>query len=142
MAYKHLIQRHGDSLWGHVPEFFGSAETDLGVGIVTRVFRNFDGSFPLNLDQQVPRGIDAPLGSAIEEFKRWLRIELVLTRDLLPHNIIAVRESPQSCRLVIVDGLGNSEWIPISSWFRIIAKQKIERKIAKFEGRIALLGGD
>ncbi|MCY4142321.1 MAG: YrbL family protein [Gammaproteobacteria bacterium] len=138
-AYRDLMKRHGSELWRHVPQFFGVVETDMGVGIVTQVFRNFDSTLPLNLDQQVPHGIDYPLKEAIGAFKSWLRKELVLTRDLLPHNIIAVREDINRCRLVIVDGLGNSEWIPISSWSKAIARRKIERKIAKFEGRIHLL---
>ncbi len=138
-AYRDLMRRHGSELWRHVPRFLGVVETDLGTGIVTQVFRNFDSTFPLNLDQQVPHGIDKPLEEAIGTFKTWLRKELVLTRDLLPHNIIAVREDVNRCRLVIVDGLGNSEWIPISSWSKAIARRKIERKIVKFEGRIHLL---
>lgn len=139
MAYNELMKRHGSELWSHVPRYFGVVQTDSGIGIVTQVYRNFDSTFPLNLDQQVPCGIDNPLETAMEEFKHWLRRELVLTRDLLPHNIIAVREDEHLCRLVIVDGLGNSEWIPISSWSRAIARRKIERKIAKFEDRIEIL---
>ncbi len=138
-AYRELMQRHGSMLWKHVPEYFGTIETDMGIGIETKVFRDFDGRFPLNLEERVPRGTDQSLERAIDEFKVWLRAELVLTRNLLPHNIIAVRESEQSCRLVIVDGIGNSEWIPISGWIRAVARQKIERKIKRFEHRIRLL---
>ena len=139
MAYRELMTRHGDALWEHVPKFHEVVATDLGLGIVTTVFRNFNGDFPLNLDQQIPLGIDSPLKVAIDEFKKWLRSELVLTRNLLPHNIIAVRESVDRCRLVVVDGLGNSEWIPIASWFKSVARLKIERKISRFEQRIDLL---
>ncbi|MCY3885247.1 MAG: YrbL family protein [Gammaproteobacteria bacterium] len=139
VAYKQLITRHGASLWNHIPKFHEVVATDLGMGIVTTVFRNYDGHFPLNLDQQIPLGIDDPLRIAIDEFKQWLRSELVLTRNLLPHNIIAVRDTSDTCRLVVVDGLGNSEWIPIASWFKAVAKLKIERKISRFDERIELL---
>lgn len=138
-AYRHLLARETPTLWRHIPEFFGSVETDLGLGIVTRIFRNFDGNFPRNLEQEVPKGIDDSLKNGIENFKSWLRQELVVTRDLLPHNIIVVRDSSQHCRLLIVDGLGNSEWIPVSTWFRSFARRKIERKIAKFEFRLESL---
>ncbi len=142
LAYQELISRHGDSVWDHIPEFYEAVETDLGIGIVTKVFRNYDGAFPLNLEQQIPLGIDTPLQVAIDEFKYWLRSELVLTRNLLPHNIIAVRDVADCCRLVIVDGLGNSEWIPIASWFKPVARLKIERKISRFDERIQLLRTD
>lgn len=135
-AYRHLLALDKPALWHHIPEFFGSVETDLGLGIVTRIFRNFDGNFPRNLEQEVPNGIDGVLRAGIEEFKKWLRQELVVTRDILPHNIIVVRDSSELCRLMIVDGLGNSEWIPVSTWFRSFARRKIERKITKFEHRV------
>lgn len=138
-AYRQLLARDTPAIWQHIPEFFGSVETDLGLGIVTQVFRNFDGNFPRNLEQEVPHGIDASLKAGIANFKSWLRRELVVTRDLLPHNIIVVRDSSQRSRLMIVDGLGNSEWIPVSTWFRSFARRKIERKIAKFELRIESL---
>lgn len=139
LAYQELTARHGTRLWDHIPKFHEAVETDLGLGIVTTVFRNYDGDFPLNLDQQIPLGIDEPLQAAITEFKQFLRSELVLTRNLLPHNIIAVRAAADSCKLVIVDGLGNSEWVPISSWFKAVARLKIERKIQRFEERVELL---
>lgn len=135
-AYRHLLKRDSHALWHHIPEFFGSVETDLGLGIVTQIFRNFDGKFPRNLEQEIPHGVDANLNAGIADFKGWLRRELVVTRDLLPHNIIVVRDSAEGCRLVIVDGLGNSEWIPVSTWLRSFARRKIERKIAKFEHRV------
>lgn len=139
VAYRHLLLRDTNRTWNHIPEFFGSVETDLGVGIVTRIFRNFDENFPRNLEQEVPHGVDSVLQAGITEFKQWLRQELVVTRDLLPHNIIVVRDSAQHCRLLIVDGLGNSEWIPVSTWFRSFARRKIERKIKKFDFRVESL---
>ena len=138
-AYRQLMARNTHGLWQHIPEFFGSVETDLGLGIVTRIFRNFDGKFPKNLEEEVPYGIDDCLKKGIVDFKTWLRQELVVTRDLLPHNIIVVRDSLQDCRLVIVDGLGNSEWIPVSTWFRSFARRKVERKISKFNHRVERL---
>ncbi len=138
-AYRHLCRVAAPTVWMHVPEYFGTIDTDLGLGIVTRIFRNFDSSYPNNLEQEVPSGLDDALESALEEFKRWLRQDLVVTRDLLPHNIIVVKQSNTKSRLVIVDGLGNSEWIPVSTWFRSFAVRKINRKIEKFERRVQLL---
>ena len=139
IAYYQLLNRNTHTVWQHVPEFFGSVETDLGLGIITRVFRNYDGKFPKNLEQEVPLSLDGILMQGLSEFKHWLRQELVITRDLLPHNIIVVRDSTQRCRLMIVDGLGNSEWIPVSTWLRSFARRKVERKIEKFEYRVDCL---
>lgn len=138
-VYERLTKKPTPRLWEHVPEFFGTVPTDMGIGIVTKLFRNHDTSYPLNLEQQVPLGVDSTLQTAIDTFKTWLLDELFLSRDLLPHNIIVVRAEPESCKLVIVDGLGNSEFIPVSNWLRAAARRKIRRKITKFEHRIELL---
>ena len=114
--------------------------TDLGIGIVTDLYRYADGSYPQSLEEMLPQtGITPPLKTAINEFKDWLRKDLFLTRHLLPHNIIVVKEAASTYRLVIVDGIGNSEMIPVSSWFDAFARRKIERKIAYFDYRVAEL---
>ena len=137
-AYRHL-ERRGQLDWTHVPRFYGTVDTDFGLGIVTALYRDWNGGFPRNLEELLPAGMTDALEDAIGEFKVWLRRELFLTRDLLPHNIIAVRDSPERYRLVIVDGIGNSEFVPLSHWFRCCARAKIERKIRKFDHRTRIL---
>lgn len=138
-AYEALMPKASQVTWKHVPEYFGTVDTDMGLGIVTRVFRNHDGSYPLTLEHLVPKGITDSLKGALQEFKTWLRTELFLSRHLLPHNIIVVETEPSIYTLVIVDGIGNSEMIPISSWFDFFAKRKIERKIRYLDFRISEL---
>ncbi|MDE0189984.1 MAG: YrbL family protein, partial [Gammaproteobacteria bacterium] len=50
-----------------------------------------------------------------------------------------VADGPERFRLVIVDGIGNSEFLPLSHWFKFCARAKIERKIRKFDHRIRIL---
>ena len=137
-AYRHL-KRRGQLDYTHVPRCYGSVDTDQGVGIVTALFRDCDGGYPENLEELLPRGMTNALEQAIGEFKLWLRRERFLTRDLLPHNIIAVADRPDRYRLVVVDGIGNSEFIPLSHWFKFCARMKVERKIRKFDYRVRIL---
>lgn len=137
-AYQQLSRRPpGD--WTHVPRCHGAVATDQGIGVVTDLHRDWHGGFPANLEQLLPSGMSDALGAAIDEFKAWLRRTLFLSRDLLPHNIIVVAVEENRYRLVIVDGIGNSELLPLSSWFDMCARQKIERKIRKFDGRVRML---
>ena len=138
-AYERMADAASEKTWLHVPAYYGVVDTDMGWGIVTKLYRNYDDSFPLNLESLLPQGIPEGLEVAIDEFKEWLRSELFLTRGLLPHNIIAVLEARNRYRLVIVDGIGNSEMIPISNWFRFSARQKVERKIRTFDCRVQIL---
>ena len=137
-AYRQL-ERRGWRDWRHVPLCHGAVQTDLGLGIVTALHRDWRGRFPPNLEQVLPGGMTEPLAKAIDEFKKWLRRDLFLSRDLLPHNIIAVSDAPERHRLVIVDGIGNSELVPVSNWFDLCARRKVERKIRKFEQRVRIL---
>ena len=137
-AYDALL-KSGQRDWRHVPRYHGTVATDQGIGIVTDLQRNHDGAFPANLEALLPGGMTDALADGIDEFKAWLRRDLFLSRDLLPHNIIAVLERPDRYRLMIVDGIGNSEMLPLSSWFRTAARLKVERKIRKFDHRVEIL---
>ena len=48
-------------------------------------------------------------------------------------------DSPTRYRLVIVDGIGNSELVPFSNWLKTSARRKVERKIRKFDYRLRIL---
>ncbi len=137
--YQFLLAKNNPRLWDHIPKFYGTEESDQGLAIVTQIYRNHDGAFPSNLEELLPSGMTQGIGEAMEEFKAWLRSELFLSRNLLPHNIIAVEEAPDQYRLVIVDGLGNSEFIPVSDWFKFLARKKVERRIQIFDYRTSIL---
>ena len=137
-AYRELRAR-GQADWTHVPRCYGAIETDQGVGVVSDLRRNWDGGYPSNLEQLLPNGMTPALRAAIAEFKAWLLRDLFLTRDLLPHNIIAVAGSPSRYHLVIVDGVGNSELVPVSNWLKTCARSKVERKLRKFDYRVRIL---
>ncbi|MFT7287634.1 MAG: hypothetical protein ACI87W_001749 [Halieaceae bacterium] len=138
IAYRELLTRAGEPLWRHVPRYHGTVDTDMGLGIVTQLMRNADGSWPQNLQQQLPQGVDAELARGIEEFTSAVSTLRILSRDLLPHNIIAVREAT-GYRVMLVDGIGNAEMIPLANWFSYFADLKTARKIKRFLERSNLL---
>ncbi len=141
-AYDELISQQNPRLWEHIPEYYGTVETDMGLGIVTRLYKNGDGSWPENLEEALPNGLSPALDDAIERFLQGLLREHIVTRDLLPHNLIAVKQGEgksEKYQVLIVDGIGNSELVPISTWFHFFAKRKIQRKIAKFRYRASIL---
>lgn len=110
----------------------------MGIGIVTQLMRNVDGSWPKNLQQLLADGVDAQLQEGIDVFVHAVADLRILSRDLLPHNIIAVRE-PSGYRVMLVDGIGNAELIPLSTWSRFFADRKTARKIQRFHKRCAQL---
>lgn len=137
-AYRELLENASERLWRFVPRYHGTVETDMGIGIVTQLMRDADGSWPENLEKVLPRGMNDALEAGIEEFLAGVSELRILTRDLLPHNMIAVREQ-DGYRVMVVDGIGNAELLPVSSWFDGFAQRKTARKIARFRQRAALL---
>lgn len=138
-AYRELLSRASETLWRHVPRYHGTEETDMGVGIVTQLMRDIDGKPPKNLQQLLPRGLSPELAAGIQEFTVAVSELRILSRDLLPHNIIAVRESDERYRVMLVDGIGNAELLPVSTHFALFARRKTARKIARFKQRCDLL---
>ena len=137
-AYSALLTGASERLWRHVPRYHGTVETDMGAGIVTQLMRNADGSWPANLAALLPRGLDDDLAAGIEEFLQAVSELRILSRDLLAHNIIAVKETG-GYRVMLVDGIGNAELIPLSSWFDNFAQRKARRKIRRFRARYSAL---
>lgn len=137
-AYRELLENASERLWRYVPRYHGTVDTDMGIGIVTQLMRNADGSWPSNLEALLPGGMTPELEEGIERFLEGVSGMRILTRDLLPHNMIAVRET-RGYRVMVVDGIGNAELIPISSWFDSFARRKTQRKIQRFRQRSAAL---
>jgi hypothetical protein len=137
-AYTELMPKASERLWRHVPRYHGTVDTDMGIGIVTQLMRNSDGSWPRNLEQLLPEGITTSLAKGIEEFEEAVHELRILSRNLLPHNIIAVREDA-AWRVMLVDGIGNSELLPVSTHFGFFADRKTARKIVRFRERCAAL---
>ncbi|EED33331.1 conserved hypothetical protein [gamma proteobacterium NOR5-3] len=137
-AYRELLTRASETLWRYVPRYHGTEDTDMGVGIVTQLMRNGDGSWPQNLEQMLVNGKDPALQAGIDEFTEAVGKLRILSRDLLPHNIIAVKEE-HGYRVMLVDGIGNAELIPLSTWSGFFARRKTQRKIRRFRQRCELL---
>ncbi|MEE4279559.1 MAG: YrbL family protein [Halieaceae bacterium] len=137
-AYKALAPVASEAVWRHVPRYFGIEETDMGVGVVTELLRNEDGSWPRNLEQMLPEGMNRELEAGIREFEDAVQRLRILSRNLLPHNIIAVREA-DAYRVMLVDGIGNSELVPLSSHIGFFADRKTARKVRRFRASCARL---
>jgi hypothetical protein len=133
-AYGELLNRASEPLWRHVPHYHGTEDTDMGIGIVTELMRDTDGSWPANLEALLPNGLTVDLHTGIEEFVTAVSSLRILSRDLLPHNIIAAREAT-GYRVMLVDGIGNAELIPLSTWSGYFADRKTRRKIQRFRER-------
>lgn len=129
-------------VWQHLPRFHGVASTSLGTANVSELLLDEHGQPAETLEQHLQRqGLDQPMRDAVAQFSAWLQKTGILTRNLLPHNLVIVHRS-QHPSLYLVDGLG-APGLPatlaaIPAWRR----RYIARRIQRFHRRIEWeLGG-
>ena len=142
---EHQVLRHIEN-WApaiigkHIPACYGFIETSQGKGLITDVYRDFDDNISPNLLSFLEKNGDQfGLMSAIEEFQQSIYHHQILSRALLLHNIVVQRQSQNVCRLFLIDGIGNPEFIPISSYFFLTRKLKIKRKIKKMKKQVGMV---
>lgn len=139
---KLLAEGQSSLVWAHLPRFHGSADTSLGTANVSEFISGSDGLPAETLEHYLQRrGFDQSMQEAVDRFGHWLSETGILTRNLLPHNlVIAVRNGQPE--LFLVDGLG-APAIPdtlavLPAWRR----RYIERRIRRFYLRINWETGD
>ena len=132
-----LRARGTDSVFERIPAITGIVDTDLGRGIVMRLYRDRDGRISRNLSRVIrEHGLTPSLVRAIDGMKRWLRSERVLTRDTAPYNVVAVR-SGGGWTLMIIEGWENRKYRWLASLHPFVKDRLIARQLRKFDRRVS-----
>lgn len=135
-AYYRFLQRRNID-WNSLPQFYGNEETNMGPGAVFDLIRDDDGqvsktlAFYLDNLSSTPELVES-IGQALIKLKWDLLEQNIITMTLKPKNMV-VQKYRDTLRCLIIDNIGNSDIIPISSYVRFLGKKKIERKWAKFK---------
>jgi len=131
----HMLERHDESVWDHFPRCYGIHPTSRGDGIVTELIRDEDDGIPKTVRQYVAtHGRTEEFRRALDVFFDLLLTQRVVTRDILDHNVV-VQVRSEGLRVVMIDGFGSSDAIPVTRWFSWIARLKVSRKISRCRKR-------
>ena len=123
------------SVWNHLAKWYGMVETNLGSASETELILN-DGEIAETLETYLFReGLTPEIQEALKTFETWLRTHLVLTKNIIPHNVVIKKEN-SSLILVIIDGLGCKSFIPLPKYSRFFARIYVERRIKLLWSRI------
>jgi len=136
-SYYKRLQKRGIS-WDILPRFHGVIETDKGAGAVFDLVRDYDGEVSKTLEyylssEQLDNAENPGISQAIRVFKKELYRQSIITMTLSPKNIMYKKTGPYEGRLILIDNIGNSDFIPICSYIDALAKKKITRKLLRFE---------
>ncbi len=135
--YRKLARRNsGENR--HIPQFYGTCETNLGKGIVVDLVRNYDGEISRPINWYLAQGV--PLEEFdvyLEELKQaFLKHLVIFNHDLTIGNLLFQRTSTRSARLVAIDGLGDVVTFDFLNLFPFLVRRKIRRRWMRFMRRM------
>ncbi len=135
-AYYRLLQKKNIA-WDQLPKFYGEVETNLGCGAVFDLIRDSDGQVSRTLAHylntvQLTELNGQGLQQSLQGLKDYLMTQNIITMTLKPKNIVYQQRDDQNGLCIIVDNIGNSDFVPISSYNRFFGHKKINRKWTRF----------
>jgi hypothetical protein len=136
-AYYEQLARRGIS-WEMLTRCHGLVETNMGQGAVFDLVRDYTGEVSGTLaryltSDELTSSHRAVLVGALIALKAYLIENRVITMTLKTKNIVFQRSVEGLDKLVIVDNVGNSDFIPAANYSAFLARLKIQRKWHRFE---------
>ncbi|MFC1881760.1 PhoP regulatory network protein YrbL [Thermodesulfobacteriota bacterium] len=139
-SYYRLLEKRNIS-WGMLARFYGNVETNRGEGAIFELVRDYNGEVSKTLEQYFSANNETDLNyqdlsRALPLLKQYLLKWKIVTMALKPQNIVYQKIHESEGVLVVIDNIGNSDFIPICTYVNWMAAQKIRRKWQRFEESI------
>ena len=140
-SYYRLLAKRRIS-WKMLSRFYGNTETNRGPGAVFELIRDYNGEVSKTLGHYLATtgdfGFDhQKLLRALPLLKQYLLQYKIVTMSINPDNIAFKKVSASEGNLVVIDNIGNSDFIPICNYVDFMAVRKIHRKWRRFEDLLA-----
>jgi hypothetical protein len=124
--------------WEMLPRFYGLVPTNLGEGAVFDAVRDYDNRISFTLghylaSEQLTSQHGPALRMALDQLKAYLLEYRIITMTLKTKNILFQLTGEETGKLVIIDNIGNSDFIPLANYSPRLARWKIQRKWRRFE---------
>lgn len=124
-----------------VPKFYGFVKTNLGYGIVSENILNYNGTQAINLEDFIKNllngtytaDINLKLKSAFYNLVENMVETNFICKELKDFNIVVRENKNGTYKFYIIDGFGNSEFIPVSNYIKILGTCKIIRQCKRFK---------
>ena len=132
-----LLEKRNIS-WKMLARFYGNVETNRGPGAVFELIRDYSGDVSKTLEHYLStdNSIDLnyqDLSRALPVLKQYLLNWKIVTMDIKPQNIVYKKNNTSEGALVVIDNIGNSDFIPVCNYVDFMAVRKIRRKWQQFE---------
>ncbi len=145
-AYYRVLRKRGVP-FTMLAGYHGYVDTDRGEGTVFDLIRDADGQVSRTLEyyledaDELERNLDGLL-EALPRLHAYLLEWKVLTMNIKPKNLVYAKGCDGEGRLVVVDNIGNSDFLPLCTHIGALASRKIQRKWSRFMASLSRDYGD
>jgi hypothetical protein len=113
---EYLASRHASPNPSPLARVIGLVETDMGPGLVVEKVHGTDGGLAPNLDAWVRQhGLTDDVQAALDRLLAQLLEHNVIAADLHAWNLVCEENPNGQLRLVMIDGFGEKNFIPLRS---------------------------
>ena len=130
----------------HLPRFYGKIATKGSIGIEQELImdRISDEKAENGIRMHCSKTIDQYLASprtseeirafwqALDELKTWLLKYNVLALGIDHNNVVVNLTERKGTRMILIDGVYDTEWIPVSKYIPYFGRRKIMRRWNRF----------
>lgn len=118
-----------------IPEFFGAVKGSDMIGIEQQLILDDQGKLPLNVADYLvkpltPQQVDH-FWAGLSALKTYLLTYNVVPCDLVMSNLLVI-ERENATTIMLIDGFGAAELIPLPEYIPWLGRHKIRRKWARF----------
>lgn len=124
-----------------IPAYYGTVETDKGIGYVFEYICDYDGRISPSLmdyvhnEEMLEKDYDKVV-ALLKELKVHLWSDKIISMGITPENIVFKRTSAKDFQLYLITDLGVAEIIPFVLYSDRLALTKIRRHWNKFVDRL------
>lgn len=118
----------------HIPPFREEVKVEGYIGFEQDLVKDAAGTVSVSLEdfwKNNPHVFAQHISEWLESLHAYLRLYNILPCDLNRNNIL-VQQLEKETRLVLIDGLGNANWIRIEQYIPFLGRRKIDHKWKKF----------
>lgn len=132
LSYFRFLKKHGVP-FTHLPAFGGVVKVEGYIGFEQEAVLNADGSLAENLEEYFKKhSTDSiPLKALLADLYAYMYEYNILPCDLNVTNVL-VQFTKDGPKLILVDGIGNTDFIPLALYCKWWGRKKIARKWPRF----------
>lgn len=129
-VYERIHRAIGPRAHEFIPRLHGWVQTNFGDGLCSDLIRDADGRISITLKQYLwLHGMDGAIERVLTTFSAGWAESGMPSRNLLLHNLVVQSGKDGPGRILVIDGLGWPDLLPLAYYWPALARSKASRKI-------------